>query len=85
MPTAGKPAGREIKFIQPANSASPRLRGYFLPLEQLNNPGFNSIESDGFKNQAGANSFSLLPLLHKKHSGHKKAKLLPRLYFLFPA
>jgi KilA domain-containing protein len=29
--------------------------------ELLNNPGFNSIEFDGFKNQAGANSFSLTP------------------------
>jgi hypothetical protein len=27
----------------------------------LNNPGFNSIEFDGFKNQAGSNSFSLTP------------------------
>ena len=30
----------------------------FLGLwEQLNNPGFNSIEFDGFKNMAGSNSF----------------------------
>jgi len=29
--------------------------------EQLNNPGFNSIEFDGFKNLAGSNSFSLTP------------------------
>ena len=29
--------------------------------EQLNNPEFNSIEFDGIKNQAGANSFSLTP------------------------
>lgn len=29
--------------------------------EQLNNPTFNSIEFDGFKNQAGANSFSMTP------------------------
>jgi hypothetical protein len=29
--------------------------------EQLNNAGFNSIEFDGFKNQAGSNSFSLTP------------------------
>lgn len=29
--------------------------------EQLNNPDFNSIEFDGFKNEAGANSFSLTP------------------------
>jgi hypothetical protein len=29
--------------------------------ELLNNPGFNSIEFDGFKNQAGSNSFSLTP------------------------
>jgi hypothetical protein len=29
--------------------------------EKLHNPGFNSIEFDGFKNQAGANSFSLTP------------------------
>ncbi|MCX6310640.1 MAG: KilA-N domain-containing protein [Bacteroidetes bacterium] len=29
--------------------------------EQLNNPNFKSIEFDGFKNQAGANSFSLTP------------------------
>jgi len=27
--------------------------------EQLNNPGFNSIEFDGFRKQAGLNSFSL--------------------------
>jgi len=29
--------------------------------EILNNPAFNSIEFDGFKNQAGSNSFSLTP------------------------
>ncbi len=29
--------------------------------EQLNNPGFNSIEFDGIKKQAGLNSFSLTP------------------------
>ncbi|EEZ39157.1 KilA-N domain-containing protein [Photobacterium damselae] len=29
--------------------------------EQLHNPDFNSIEFDGFKNEAGANSFSLTP------------------------
>ena len=29
--------------------------------EKLHNPGFNSIEFDGIKNQAGANSFSLTP------------------------
>ena len=29
--------------------------------EQLNNPSFNSIEFDGFKNLAGSNSFSLTP------------------------
>jgi KilA-N domain len=29
--------------------------------EQFNNPGFNSIEFDGIKNLAGANSFSLTP------------------------
>jgi len=29
--------------------------------EQLNNPGFNSIEFDGIRNQAGLNSFSLTP------------------------
>jgi len=29
--------------------------------EQFNNPNFNSIEFDGIKNQAGANSFSLTP------------------------
>nr|VFJ60095.1 MAG: KilA-N domain-containing protein [Candidatus Kentron sp. FW] len=29
--------------------------------EQLNNPGFNSIEFDGIKNRAGLNSFSLTP------------------------
>jgi len=29
--------------------------------EKLNNPGFNSIEFDGIKNQAGLNSFSLTP------------------------
>lgn len=29
--------------------------------EQLNNPNFNSIEFDGFKNLAGSNSFSLTP------------------------
>lgn len=29
--------------------------------EQLNNPGFNSIEFDGFKNLAGSNSFALTP------------------------
>jgi len=34
----------------------------FLGLwEQLNNPGFNSIEFDGFKNMAGSNSFSMTP------------------------
>ncbi len=29
--------------------------------EQLNNPGFNSVEFDGFKMQAGLNSFALTP------------------------
>jgi hypothetical protein len=29
--------------------------------EQLHNPDFNSIEFDGFKNEAGSNSFSLTP------------------------
>lgn len=29
--------------------------------EQLNNPGFKSIEFDGFRNQAGLNSFILTP------------------------
>ena len=29
--------------------------------EQLNNPAFNSIEFDAFKNEAGANSFTLTP------------------------
>jgi len=36
----------------------------FLGLwEQLNNPEFNSIEFDGFRNQAGLNSFALTPKL----------------------
>lgn len=36
----------------------------FLGLwEQLNNPNFKSIEFDGFRNQAGLNSFSLTPKL----------------------
>ena len=29
--------------------------------EQLHNPDFKSIEFDGFKNEAGSNSFSLTP------------------------
>ncbi len=29
--------------------------------EQLNNPGFNSIEFDGIRHHAGLNSFSLTP------------------------
>ena len=29
--------------------------------EQMNNPGFKSIEFDAFKNEAGSNSFSLTP------------------------
>lgn len=34
----------------------------FLGLwEQLNNPGFNPVEFDGFKNEAGKNSFVLSP------------------------
>ncbi len=34
----------------------------FLGLwEHLNNPNFNSIEFDGFKNMAGSNSFSMTP------------------------
>ncbi len=34
----------------------------FLGLwEQLRNPGFNSIEFDAFRNEAGANSFTLTP------------------------
>lgn len=34
----------------------------FLGLwEQLNNPNFNSIDFDGFKNSAGSNSFSMTP------------------------
>lgn len=36
----------------------------FLGLwEQLSNPDFNSIEFDGFRNQAGLNSFALTPKL----------------------
>jgi len=35
---------------------------YSGPWEQLNNTDFNSIEFDGFKNQAGANSFSMTQL-----------------------
>jgi hypothetical protein len=36
----------------------------FLGLwEQLNNPGFKSIEFDGFRSQAGLNSFALTPKL----------------------
>ncbi|TSC56086.1 MAG: hypothetical protein G01um101418_454 [Parcubacteria group bacterium Gr01-1014_18] len=34
----------------------------FLGLwEKINNPDFNSIEFDGFKNESGSNSFSLTP------------------------
>ena len=34
----------------------------FLGLwEQLNNPDFNPIEFEGFKNEAGANAFTLSP------------------------
>ena len=29
--------------------------------EQLNNPGFNPVEFDGIKKQAGLNSFTLTP------------------------
>jgi len=29
--------------------------------ERLNNPGFNPVEFDGIKNQAGLNSFTLTP------------------------
>ena len=29
--------------------------------EQMNNPGFKSIEFDAFKNEAGLNSFTLTP------------------------
>lgn len=29
--------------------------------EKINNPNFNPIEFDGFKNNAGSNSFSLTP------------------------
>jgi hypothetical protein len=29
--------------------------------EQINNPNFKPIEFDGFKNEAGSNSFSLTP------------------------
>ncbi len=37
--------------------------------EQLNNPGFNSIEFDGIKTQAGLNSFSLTPKRWIKQTG----------------
>jgi hypothetical protein len=34
----------------------------FLGLwERINNPNFNSIEFDGFKNESGSNSFLLTP------------------------
>ena len=34
----------------------------FLGLwEQLNNPNFNSIDFDGFRNESGSNSFTLTP------------------------
>lgn len=43
----------------------------FLGLwEKLNNPGFNSIEFDGFRNQSGLNSFILTP---KKWITHTNA------------
>ena len=37
--------------------------------EQLNNPGFNSIEFDGIRNQAGLNSFSLTPKRWRTQTG----------------
>ncbi len=37
--------------------------------EQLNNPGFNSIEFDGIRQQAGLNSFSLTPKRWIKQTG----------------
>jgi hypothetical protein len=35
--------------------------GVCWTLGAVNNPGFNSIDFDGFKNQTGSNSFSLTP------------------------
>ncbi|NQU64043.1 MAG: KilA-N domain-containing protein [SAR324 cluster bacterium] len=37
------------------------LREFIGLWEKLHNPEFNSIEFDGFKNEAGSNSFSLTP------------------------
>jgi hypothetical protein len=34
---------------------------FFSLWERLNNPGFNPVEIDGFKNKAGLNSFVLTP------------------------
>ena len=33
--------------------------------EQMNNPNFNPIEFEGFRNNAGLNSFTLSPLLQQ--------------------
>ena len=42
----------------------------FLGLwEQINNPGFNPVESDGIKTQAGLNSFTLTPKQWTERTG----------------
>ena len=42
--------------------------------EQINNPNFNPIEFDGFKNKAGSNSFSLTPQRWIEKTNLKKLK-----------
>ena len=49
-------------FSDSLKTPDPFITIEFIGLwEKLHNPGFNSIEFDGIKNQAGANSFSLTP------------------------
>lgn len=53
--------------------------------EQINNPGFNPVEFDGFRRQAGLNSFTLSPKQWIERTGTSGAtdrsshkKILPR-------
>ena len=45
--------------------------------EQLNNPGFNPVEFDGFRQQAGLNSFPLRPSNGSRRSRRSESSQNP--------
>jgi hypothetical protein len=60
--TDQSPVRKKSDSASSASSAPPREPIEFLGLwEQINNPGFNPVEFDGIRMQAGLNSFTLTP------------------------